>query len=189
MNYARIKKTDVANGPGIRVSLFVSGCTHRCRGCFNRETWDFTYGKEWDGEAQAELIAALAPAYIRGLSVLGGEPFEPQNCGAVAELLRSVREFYPAKDIWCYSGSVYEKLQLRAQQEPAVAEILSLADVLVDGPFVEEQKNLRLAFRGSENQRLIDMRRTRETGQLSFVKNSLPCGEKVLENYSKVLDS
>ncbi len=171
MNYANIKKTDVANGPGIRVSLFVSGCTHRCRGCFNREAWDFSYGQRWDGRACEELLAALSPAYIRGLSVLGGEPFEPENCKTVAEILRSVRENCPGKDIWCYSGSVYEtELLPRAEKEPAVAEILSLTDVLVDGPFVEEQKNLRLAFRGSENQRLIDMKRTVETGRLCLVE-------------------
>lgn len=170
MNYAAIKKTDTANGPGIRVSLFVSGCTHRCKGCFNREAWDFFYGQKWDEGACAELLAALSPAYIRGLSVLGGEPFEPENCKTVAEILRRVRETCPGKDIWCYSGSVYEtELLPRAEKEPAVAEILNLIDVLVDGPFVEEQKNLRLAFRGSGNQRLIDMKRTVETGRLCLV--------------------
>ncbi len=166
MNYGAIKKTDVANGRGIRVSLFVSGCTRGCKGCFNRETWDFAYGKTWDEESCGELMAALAPSYIRGLSVLGGEPFEPYNCPTVAQILRRVRERCPGKDIWCYSGGIYEtELLPRAEREPAVREVLELIDVLVDGPFVEEKKNLRLAFRGSENQRLIDMRRSREEGR------------------------
>lgn len=167
MNYANLKKTDVANGPGIRVSLFVSGCTRGCQGCFNREAWDFAYGKKWDEQAEAELLAALAPSYIRGLSVLGGEPFEIANTEAVAELLVRVKEAYPDKDIWCYSGGVYEtELSVRAKTEPAVATILQCVDVLVDGPFVEAKKNLRLMFRGSENQRLIDMKKTREVGSV-----------------------
>ena len=143
MNYANIKRTDVANGPGIRVSLFVSGCTHGCRGCFNKEAWDFHYGEEYTALVEEEILRLLAPDYIRGLSVLGGEPMEPQNREAVLGLLRKVRQRYPQKDIWCYT---------------AVRELLSLIDVLVDGEFVEERKNLRLAFRGSENQRLIDVK-------------------------------
>lgn len=167
MNYATMKKTDVANGPGIRVSVFVSGCTRACPGCFNRDAWDFEYGKKWDEQAQEELLSALAPTYIRGLTVLGGEPFEPANCQTVAEMIQAVRAAYPEKDIWCYSGGVYEtELALRAQKEPAVKEILEHIDVLVDGPFVEGKKNLRLSFRGSENQRLIDMKQTRKKGQV-----------------------
>ncbi len=157
MNYANIKRTDVANGPGIRVSLFVSGCTHGCRGCFNKEAWDFHYGEEYTALVEEEILRLLAPDYIRGLSVLGGEPMEPQNREAV--LLRKVRQRYPQKDIWCYTGYDYEKDILSwAQQQEAVRELLSLIDVLVDGEFVEERKNLRLAFRGSENQRLIDVK-------------------------------
>lgn len=168
MNYANIKKTDVANGPGIRVSLFVSGCTRGCKGCFNREAWDFTYGKEWDGTAEQELLAALAPDYIRGLSVLGGEPFEPANAETVAEIIQKVRECYPQKDIWCYSGGVYEtELAVRAKREPVVAAILKHIDVLVDGPFIEEQKDLRLAFRGSKNQRILNMAEMR-TGEKRY---------------------
>ena len=159
MNYATIKKTDVANGPGIRVSLFVSGCTHGCRGCFNKEAWDFHYGEEYTALVEEEILRLLAPDYIRGLSVLGGEPMEPQNREAVLGLLRKVRQRYPQKDIWCYTGYDYEKDILSwAQQQEAVRELLSLIDVLVDGEFVEERKNLRLAFRGSENQRLIDVK-------------------------------
>ncbi|MCI9277137.1 anaerobic ribonucleoside-triphosphate reductase activating protein [bacterium D16-50] len=159
MNYANIKRTDVANGPGIRVSLFVSGCTHGCRGCFNKEAWDFHYGEEYTALVEEEILRLLAPDYIRGLSVLGGEPMEPQNREAVLGLLRKVRQRYPQKDIWCYTGYDYEKDILSwAQQQEAVRELLSLIDVLVDGEFVEERKNLRLAFRGSENQRLIDVK-------------------------------
>ena len=167
MNYAAIKKTDVANGPGIRVSLFVSGCTHGCRGCFNQEAWDFSYGEEYTSETEAEILKALAPDYIRGLSVLGGEPFEVQNRETVLALVKKVRERYPGKDIWCYTGYDYEKdlLEWAAREEESsegagpetgrrdavravVIKLLGLIDVLVDGEFVEEKKNLRLAFRG-----------------------------------------
>ena len=163
MNYASMKKTDVANGPGIRVSLFVSGCTRGCKGCFNREAWDFSYGTKWSEASERELLAALAPDHIRGLSVLGGEPFEPANVETVADIICKVRERYPAKDIWCFSGGVYEtELGIRAKTEPAVAAILEHIDVLVDGPFVEEQKDLRLAFRGSANQRILNMEEVRK---------------------------
>lgn len=160
MNYAAIKKTDVANGPGVRVSLFVSGCTHGCKGCFNREAWDFHYGKSYTQETENEILRALEPSYIRGLSLLGGEPLEPRNRGTVFSLVKRVREKYPKKDIWCYTGYDYEKDILRWIQEgePAASGLLELLDVLVDGRFVEEQKNLRLAFRGSENQRIINVK-------------------------------
>lgn len=159
MNYATVKKTDVANGPGVRVSLFVSGCTHHCKGCFNREAWDFGYGKPYTEQVEEEILNALAPDYIRGLSVLGGEPFEEANRPAVLGLLLKVKERYPEKDIWCYSGYDYEKDMLRwiAEGREEVDRMLSCIDVLVDGEFVEELKNLRLPFRGSENQRLIDV--------------------------------
>lgn len=166
MNYASIKKTDVANGPGIRVSLFVSGCTHGCRGCFNSEAWDFCYGEEYTASVEEDILQALAPDYIRGLSVLGGEPMEPQNRETVLGLLRKVRQRYPEKSIWCYTGYDYEKdLVSWAGQEEVVRELLSLIDVVVDGEFVEEKKNLRLAFRGSENQRLIDVKESRRQGR------------------------
>ncbi|WP_300656541.1 anaerobic ribonucleoside-triphosphate reductase activating protein [uncultured Acetatifactor sp.] len=225
MNYATIKKTDVANGPGIRVSLFVSGCRHRCRGCFNSEAWDFRYGREYTKETEEEILEALAPEHIRGLSLLGGEPMEPENRDTVLSLVEKVRQRYPGKDIWCYTGYDYEKdllqwieqelsgnddgetvrtgihgLENAARPESAVrnnevqqsldvdgktkdkhmfekgdledtppgqvARLLSLIDVLVDGEFREEEKNLRLAFRGSENQRLIDVKESRRQGRV-----------------------
>ena len=144
MNYATIKKTDVANGPGVRVSLFVSGCTHHCKGCFNSEAWDFHYGQAYTEETEQEILQALAPDYIRGLSLLGGEPMEPENRGAVLSLVKKVREQYPQKTIWCYTGYHFDR-------------DLPLLDVIVDGEFIEERKNLRLAFRGSENQRILDV--------------------------------
>lgn len=166
MNYAAIKKTDTANGPGIRVSLFVSGCTHGCKGCFNSETWDFCYGQPFTADTEREILQALAPDYIRGFSVLGGEPMEPQNRGTVLELLRKIRSAYPGKSIWCYSGYEYEKdlLQWVRSGDGTVAELLGLIDVLVDGEFVEEKRDLRLAFRGSGNQRLIDLKATKQAG-------------------------
>jgi len=173
MNYAAVKKTDVANGPGIRVSLFVSGCTHGCKGCFNSEAWDFGYGEGFTKETEDEILKALAPEYIRGFSVLGGEPMEPGNREAVLGIMKRVREAYPGKDIWCYTGYDYEKDLLRWEREEekgagpgTVAQLLALIDVLVDGEFVEEKKNLRLAFRGSENQRLIDVKKSRAEGRV-----------------------
>ena len=159
MNYAAIKKTDVANGPGVRVSLFVSGCTHGCKGCFNSEAWDFGYGNPYTVQTEAEILKALAPDYIRGLSLLGGEPLDPRNRKEVLSLVEKVRLSYPKKDIWCYTGYDYEKdlLPLAQQEEKTVSSLLQLIDVLVDGEFVEEMKNLKLPFRGSENQRLIDV--------------------------------
>ncbi len=162
MNYAAIKKTDVANGPGVRVSLFVSGCTHGCKGCFNSEAWDFGYGNPYTVQTEAEILKALAPDYIRGLSLLGGEPLDPRNRKEVLSLVEKVRLSYPKKDIWCYTGYDYEKdlLPLAQQGEKTVSSLLQLIDVLVDGEFVEELKNLKLPFRGSENQRLIDVQET-----------------------------
>lgn len=159
MNYAAIKKTDVANGTGVRVSLFVSGCTHGCKGCFNSEAWDFGYGNPYTVQTEAEILKALAPDYIRGLSLLGGEPLDPRNRKEVLSLVEKVRLSYPKKDIWCYTGYDYEKdlLPLAQQGEKTVSSLLQLIDVLVDGEFVEELKNLKLPFRGSENQRLIDV--------------------------------
>lgn len=165
MYYATIRKTDVANGPGVRVSLFVSGCTHGCKGCFNSEAWDFCYGQPFTGAAMDELLGALSHDYIRGLSVLGGEPLEPQNRQTVCRIMETVKQRYPHKDIWCYTGYDYEKDILRWEpQDAVVARLLELIDVLVDGEFVEEKKNLRLAFRGSENQRLIDIKKSRTAG-------------------------
>ena len=156
MKYATIKNCDIANGPGVRVSLFVSGCTHRCPGCFNEITWDFGYGEPFTQETIDYILNLLKPDYIQGLTLLGGEPFEPQNQGAVVELLRQVKRHYPNKSIWAFSGYLFEK-DILSGQLGDTAEYLSYLDVLVDGPFIEAKKNLSLRFRGSENQRLIDV--------------------------------
>ncbi len=157
MKYATIKEIDVANGPGIRVSLFVSGCTHHCKGCFNPETWNFNYGDDFTSEVEDRIIEAMKPAYIKGLSLLGGEPFEPQNQEALLPFLRRVKAAYPDKTVWCYSGYDFEKDMLTGNLGPweITHEMLTLIDVLVDGEFVLEKKNPNLRFRGSENQRVI----------------------------------
>lgn len=165
MNYADIRPIDVANGPGVRVSIFVSGCTHHCKECFNPETWDFGYGQPFGEEQIREILNDLSKPYIHGLSILGGEPFEPQNQGAVLELVRRVREEFPEKDIWCYSGYLFENLAA-GQVGAHSRTLLGLLDVLVDGPFVLEQKELSLRFRGSANQRLIDVPASLEAGQV-----------------------
>lgn len=157
MKYATIKEIDVANGPGIRVSLFVSGCTHHCKGCFNPETWNFNYGDDFTPEVEDRILEAMKPAYIKGFSLLGGEPFEPQNQEALLPFLRRVKAAYPDKTIWCYSGYDFEKDMLTGNLGPweVTNEMLTLIDVLVDGEFVLEKKNPNLRFRGSENQRVI----------------------------------
>ena len=167
MNYGAIKKRDIANGPGVRVSLFVSGCTHHCPGCFNAATWDFAYGEPYTKDVENEILELLSPDYIGGLSLLGGEPFEPCNQRELLPLLRRMRERYPNKTVWCYSGYTLEELtgESRARCE-VTDEMLSMIDVLVDGEFVLEKKNIRLRFRGSENQRLIDLVATREKGEI-----------------------
>ena len=151
MYYGNIKKYDIADGPGVRVSLFVSGCRHHCKGCFNAETWDFSYGKPFTEKTQEELLAALAPVYIAGLTVLGGEPFEPENQPVVAGLLKRVREKYPKKDVWCYTGYLYDVDLIPGGKvyTDATDEMLSYIDVLVDGEFIEAQKDVSLKFRGS----------------------------------------
>lgn len=166
MNYANIKHHDVANGPGIRVSLFVSGCTHHCKGCFNAEAWSFTYGEPFTQQTAEEILQALQPAYIQGLSLLGGEPFEPENQPAVLDLVQQVRAAYPEKNIWAYSGYTFEQLQTLAP------ELLAQITVLVDGPFVESQKDLRLAFRGSANQRILDVPASLKRGEPVFWKEN-----------------
>lgn len=177
MYYGNIKTYDIANGEGVRVTLFVSGCTHHCKGCFQPETWDFQFGKEFTLETEKELLAALEPEYIAGLTLLGGEPFEPENQRVLLPFLQKVRERFPRKTIWSYSGYLYEELTGEKQppkgESPrceTTEEMLSLIDVLVDGEFVEEKRNLMLRFRGSENQRLIDMNETRKAGTLCFLK-------------------
>lgn len=166
MNYANIKDFDIANGPGVRISLFVSGCTHHCKGCFNREAWDFDYGQPFTQETVDEIIQMMKPAYIKGLTLLGGEPFEPQNQGPIVELLRRVKKEYPQKSIWAFSGYLFDKdiLSGRLGDWEITKEYLSYLDVLVDGPFVEEKKDLMLRFRGSANQRLIDVPKSLASG-------------------------
>ena len=159
MTYAEIKNCDIANGPGVRISLFVSGCTHHCPGCFNSEAWDFDYGQPFTQQTIDRILEMLKPDYIRGLTLLGGEPFEPENQGAVVELLRQIKEKYPHKSIWAFSGYLFDRDILSGRLGPweITREFLSYLDVLVDGPFVEAKKNLGLRFRGSENQRIIDV--------------------------------
>lgn len=160
MNYATIKSYDVANGPGVRVSLFVSGCTHHCKGCFNAETWDFNYGKPFTPEVEDQIITYLEPWYIRGFSLLGGEPFEPENQKALLRLMRRIRETYPEKTVWCYTGYDYEKdiLAGRLGDWETTRELLSCIDILVDGEFHLSEKDLTLRFKGSRNQRIIDVK-------------------------------
>lgn len=159
MNYAAIKEHDVANGPGVRVSLYVSGCTHHCKECFNPETWDFNYGSYFDGAAESKILQALAPNYIRGFSLLGGEPFEPENQKVLVGLLRHVKENYPHKTVWCYSGYLFDEHMLAGKLgDPALTkEMLSYIDILVDGEFKLEEKDLNLKFKGSRNQRIINV--------------------------------
>ncbi len=168
MYYGEIKKCDIANGEGVRVSLFVSGCTHHCPGCFNEQTWDFKYGKEYTPETEEEILKALAPDYINGLSLLGGEPFEPQNQEVLVGLLRKVKERYPQKNIWCYSGYLFDRELLQESRARCeyTDEMLSMLDILVDGRFVESKKDITLLFRGSSNQRIIDMKKSLETGEI-----------------------
>lgn len=168
MNYGDIKRIDVANGPGIRVSLFVSGCTHHCKGCFNPETWDFNFGKFFSDKEEDLIIEYLKPSYIKGLSLLGGEPFEYSNQQCLLPLLRRVRAVYPEKDIWCYTGYDFEK-DIKGSMMvkwPETREILNYIDILVDGEFVEEKKDLALRFRGSSNQRIINVRASLEANEL-----------------------
>ena len=168
MNYATIKNCDIANGPGVRVSLFVSGCTHHCKGCFNQEAWDFHFGKPFTQETIDRILAMLAPGYIRGLTLLGGEPFEPENQGPIVELLRQVKAKFPEKNVWAFSGYLFDRDILPGKLgDPAITrEYLGYLDVLVDGPFVEAKKDLALRFRGSSNQRLIDVPKTLKEGKI-----------------------
>ena len=168
MNYGEIKTCDIANGEGVRVSLFVSGCTHHCKNCFNDVAWDFGYGKPFTEETEEMLLKAREPDFVDGLSLLGGEPFEPENQRVLLPFLKKVRERFPKKNIWCYTGYLFDKELLgesRARCE-CTDEMLSLIDVLVDGEFVQELYSVALAFRGSENQRIIDVKKSLETGEI-----------------------
>ena len=160
MNYGAIKPYDIANGPGVRVSLFVSGCRHHCKGCFNSEAWDFAYGRPFTAETEEELIKALKPAYIQGFSLLGGEPFEPENQQVLAGVLSRIRAALPQKDIWCYTGYLYDVDLVPGGKvyTEFTRPMLSCIDTLVDGEFVESLKDISLVFRGSSNQRILDLR-------------------------------
>ena len=170
MNYASIKYCDISNGPGVRTSLFVSGCTHHCKNCFNAVTWDFTYGEPFTEEIIQKILDSCKPRYITGLSLLGGEPMEPENQAAVHELLRRFRAECPGKTVWCYSGYTWEQLTGAVPARcftSQVAEILPLLDVLVDGEFVQDLYDISLRFRGSSNQRLIDVHATLNSGTVT----------------------
>ena len=169
MYYGNIKNCDIADGLGVRVSLFVSGCRNHCPDCFNEMTWNFHYGKEYTIETEKEILRLLEPDYIDGFSLLGGEPFEEENQPVLVELLRKIKQKYPQKNIWCYTGYIYDKDLLPTEGRKHTSyteEMLSYIDVLVDGPFIKEQKNLMLKFRGSTNQRVIDLNKTRMKGKV-----------------------
>lgn len=162
MYYGNIKKFDIANGKGVRTTLFVSGCTNHCFNCFQPETWAFDYGKPFTKETENEIIDSLKESYIEGLTILGGEPFEVSNQRGLLPLLKRVKESYPKKNIWCYTGFVLDQDILEGGKRhcEVTDELLSLIDILVDGPFIQEQYNISLAFRGSENQRIIDLQKS-----------------------------
>ena len=172
MNYGLIKNYDIADGPGVRVSLFVSGCTNHCENCFQPETWDFDFGSPFTQKTEDEIIKMLASSYISGLTVLGGEPFEPSNQRALLPFLQRVKKELPDKTIWIYSGFTYEELTTKGTHPncEATEQILSICDVLVDGRFVELLKDITLLFRGSSNQRLIDLVKTRKNGKIFLLE-------------------
>lgn len=169
MHYATIKWTDIANGEGVRVSLFVSGCTHRCKNCFNEIAWDFSYGEEFDEKVEEQILDALGSPFIAGLSLLGGEPLEPQNQRALYPFVQKMKTRYPQKTIWCYTGFVFDestgKLTQAEKNTECTKALLRAFDVLVDGPFVEERKDICLRFRGSDNQRVIDVQKSLQSGK------------------------
>ena len=169
MNYATIKWTDIANGEGVRISLFVSGCTHRCKNCFNEIAWDFTYGNPFDEAVEQQILNELSSNYIAGISLLGGEPLEPLNQKALLPFLKKVKAQYPHKTIWCYTGYVFDEttggLRESSKNTGFTKELISLCDVLVDGAYIEELKDIRLKFRGSANQRVIDVQKTLQQGE------------------------
>lgn len=168
MNYAEIKYNDISNGPGVRTSLFVSGCTHRCKGCFNEIAWDFDYGTPFTGKTIDTILSSLKPDYIAGLTLLGGEPFEHGNQIGLLPLLRAVKKHFPDKTVWCFTGYLYDRdiLQKMCPQWPETKELLSCIDVLVDGPFIEAYKDLNLKFKGSQNQRTIDVPKSLAAGEV-----------------------
>lgn len=174
MHYSTIKDCDIANGIGVRITLFVSGCTNHCKNCFQPQTWDFDFGEPFTEETEEKLLEMLKPDYISGLTLLGGEPMEPQNQRALVPFLKKARKAYPNKNIWCFTGFTYEVLKTDGSHPrcEVTDEMLSLIDVLVDGKYVDELKDLTLQFRGSSNQRLIDMVKTRENGEVTLLPNN-----------------
>jgi len=174
MHYSTIKDCDIANGIGVRITLFVSGCTNHCKNCFQPQTWDFDFGEPFTEETEEKLLEMLKPDYINGLTLSGGEPMEPQNQRALVPFLKRVREAYPNKNVWCFTGFTYEVLKTDGSHPrcEVTDEMLSLIDVLVDGKYVDELKDLTLQFRGSSNQRLIDMVKTRENGEVTLLPNN-----------------
>ena len=169
MYYGKIKKCDIANGEGIRVSLFVSGCRNRCKGCFQPETWDFNYGNEFTDITAEEIFSAVNNPSVRGLTILGGEPMEPENQRDILPFLREFKARFPDKTVWIFTGNLYEELTGESRVYTTFTdELLSLCDILVDGRFVEEEKSLGIRFRGSKNQRIIDMNKTRESGKITL---------------------
>ncbi len=171
MNYAGIKYCDIANGTGCRTVLFVSGCRNHCKGCFQPHTWDFDYGEKFDDKIQQELLESLKPDYVRGLTLLGGDPFEPENQKELLPFVKKVKEQYPKKDIWAFTGYLYDRdlIQGGSKYTSETSELLELIDVLVDGPFIEEQKDITLKFRGSSNQRIIDLQKSKKHGKIICV--------------------
>ena len=168
MHYGEIKNCDIANGEGVRVTLFVSGCTNRCKNCFQPQTWAFDYGQPFDKTVRNEVFASCQPDYIAGLSLLGGEPFEPENQRALLPFLKKVRERFPKKNIWCYTGYLFDKdvLDKMCKESEVTKEIVSYLDIVVDGEFMIDRKNLKINFRGSDNQRIIDVKKTLDAGEI-----------------------
>lgn len=180
MHYGEIKNCDIANGEGVRVTLFVSGCTNHCKNCFQPQTWAFDYGQPFTAETEAELFRLLSPRYIRGLTLLGGEPFEPENQRALLPFLRRLRRELPEKTVWAFTGFTWEELHTEGSHPrcEVTDELLSLIDVLVDGRYVEELKDIGLRFRGSGNQRLLDLNATRASGKLTLLPDQDRHGRK-----------
>ena len=170
MHYGAIKKFDIANGEGIRTTLFVSGCRNRCKGCFQPETWDFTYGQPFTKEVEEEIFATMSNSSVRGLTILGGEPMEPENQRELLPFIREFKSRFPDKTVWLYTGNLYEELTGKMGEHykciKFTEELLSYVDILVDGRFIEEEKRLGLRFRGSANQRIIDMNKTRKENNI-----------------------
>lgn len=170
MNYADIKQYDIANGPGVRISLFVSGCTHGCKGCFNKEAWDFNYGKPFTNQTEEEIINYLAPSYIAGLTLLGGEPMEKVNQEALLPFIRRVKQIYPYKNIWCFTGYLFDKdiMERMYKESEVTRELISYFDIMVDGEFQIDKKDITLRFKGSSNQRTILVKESLQAGEIKL---------------------